>query len=138
MGSSFRSVDPISKPDAGKAEGVVAVEAVGRNLNGEAVGSLIEVGGHLKVFGMAEAVGVFIAETGDFSAIKVLGFDGEKDKVVAKLRNDPFGFEIARVDKQLDAVARPKVPFSDFLKGAVDGDVEVEFLKVPRAIDVCK
>ena len=129
-------VDPVSEPDARKTERIVSMETMGGDLNGKAVRFLIEVGNDMQIFRVAKAVGILIAETGHLPAIEILRLDGEEDEMMAKPRDDAFGFQIAGIDEQLDAVAAPEVPRPDFLKGAVDGDIKGEFIDVPAGVDV--
>ncbi len=135
---SFGAVDPIGEANAREAEGIVAVEAMGGDLDGEFIGVLVELGGHLKIFGMAEAMGVFIAESSDLAAEEVLGLYGEEDKVMAKAGDDAFSLKVAGVDEELNAVAAAEIAFAYFFEGAMDDDVKAELLKVPGRIDVGK
>lgn len=131
LGRGVGAVDAVGKANAGKADGVVAMEALGGDLYGEAVGGVVEFGDDLEIFGMAEAVHVFVAEAGEFAAVKVLVLDGIEDKVVAEAGDCAFGFEVAGVNKELYAVTTTKICFGKLLEGGVDVDVKREALGMP-------
>ena len=134
----LKPVDPVGEADPRETQRVVAMEAMGGDLDKEPVGIFLELGVDLEVFRMAEAVGVFVPEAGDFPAVEILHFDGEKDKVVAKSGDDTLGLQVARVDEELDAISPAEVPFAHFLKRAPHIESKAELFKVPGGVDIGK
>ncbi len=109
-------VQTIAETDFRERIGVVAKEAVGWNFDGEGVAARLEIGHHFQIFGRAEAVGVLVAESRDLSSIMSLMLDGKKDEVVAKAGDDRFALEIARIDKDLEAVPFAEIGLANFLE----------------------
>jgi hypothetical protein len=138
LGRSLEAIDPVSKANAREAERVVAVKTVGWNFDGYAIRLVIEIGSDLEIFGVAETMGVFIPKSSDFSAVEVLHLHGEKDEMVAKSGHNSLGFEITRIDKELDTVPFAKIGLPNFLERAMDGKVEAEFFKIPGCIHIGK
>lgn len=134
----LEAIDSVSKPNAGKTHRIISMKAVTGNFYRKAIGFIIEIGDNLQILRMAEAVGVFIAKTGDLTAIKILRLYWKEDKMVAKTGDDSFSFQIARVDKKLNTIPFSKIILANFLKGPGDSDKKCQFLSVPSRIDISK
>jgi hypothetical protein len=138
LGRAVSSIDPVGEAKAGEGDWVEACEAVGGDLDVEGVGVAVDVGMDVEIFWVAEAMDVFIAETGSLPSVKVLHERGEEDEMVAKFGDDPFGFEIAGIDKEFDGVPFSVVGLSNLLERVLYVKEEREFFKIPGRVYIGK
>lgn len=114
--------------------GAETVEGIGAQRNVHGVGAAGEFGGGDEVFGIGMGAGILEAKAGDLFGLVL----GKEHKVMTETGDRAGGFEIARVDEELDAIAAGEIGKGTFFKRLVHFDLEEQALFVVGTGDVGK
>ena len=127
----FQSMDAVGQSETVERGGIIAVQTVRWDKNLHLVIFFSEFGRDLQVSGIAERVGVFGAEMGQFLSMNALDGLRQKEELMTEPRGKSCGLEIARVEEKLHGVSLVKPRIERLFKGFVDENINEQARFIP-------